>query len=126
MKRHASHWLMIQTFRQGVSLSVNSAWLVFPDQVNLSEAAKPIDVLRSFVKAYGVPFKLNGEEHLFIESIPAQSMKDNRVELPKGELFYSISFRNIANEMGVMGAVYCIDVRRYRESILNSGVNIKR
>src|ERR1019366_3011887 len=53
-KRGNDHWLLVQTHRDGLKQIVQSAWRVFPDVVELSEAEKPIDVLKAFVDVFGI------------------------------------------------------------------------
>jgi hypothetical protein len=94
LKRHANHWLMVQTHRQGVTLSATSAWLVFPAVVDLTKASKPIDVLRSFVEAFGVLFTMNGHEYLIIESTAGTPVA-TKFQIPPGGRQRFASFSDV-------------------------------
>lgn len=124
LKRRGDHWLMVQTIRQGINLTANSAWLIFPAIVNLSNASQPIDVLCSFVEAFGVPFKMNGHEHRFIESVSAG--QETKFEFPKGDYFFSVTFRLKEGMTQQVGAVYCIDLKKYKAFIVTKGISIRR
>jgi hypothetical protein len=49
------HWLLVHTHRVGLDQIVQSAWRIYPDAVDLTEAQEPLDVLRAFVISFGVP-----------------------------------------------------------------------
>jgi hypothetical protein len=123
LRRWPDHWFLVQSQRHGKKQFAQSAWFVYPTDVDLSEATQPIEVLEKFVLTYGLPFKVNGEEHRFLTETTAKKGVNN---YPLGETFWSVSMRN-PNEIvpeGQIGIAYCIDIPKYRDAIKRHGIRI--
>jgi hypothetical protein len=63
VKRHAnktrpqdSYVLLVQTQRSADSLHVNTAWSIYPADVDITNAKTPLDMLTAFVGKYGLEF----------------------------------------------------------------------
>jgi hypothetical protein len=119
-------WLLVQTHRGGTKQIIQAAWRVYPDLVNLDEAAEPLHVLRAFVDVYGMPFLLNGKEIRFLESelVPA-NIEPMVGLLNRDDVFNLLSWTNTDDpKIRQLGVGYCIDIRKYREMLKARGVQV--
>jgi hypothetical protein len=112
----SDHWLLVQAQRDGLVQIAQSAWRIFPDVVELSDAKQPIDVLRAFVNVFGIEVNLGGITGKFIESIPVHRREKgvnfhHEMRAP----FYNSASYNKTDDPDVVqvGAAYCIDIVKY-------------
>ena len=128
-KRGSAHWLLVQTVRSGFTQVANSAWRVFPTDVDLMKAGSPVDVLRQFAAAFGLPVKVGSQVDTFVESQTV--IKDAPVNIEYGgplnhEIFMSYSLRGktVNPLISKVGVAYCIDLVRYKAALKNHGFNV--
>jgi hypothetical protein len=128
LRQHPDHWLLVQTHRNGNKQIAQSAWFVYPSDVDLSQASQPIDVLKQFALTFGLPFKVDGVEHKFLQLKELSKGREAKIDFPKGEVFYSVSFRtssaSTAQPVNHIGIVYCIDLAKYRNALIRHGVKL--
>jgi hypothetical protein len=120
-----SHWLLVQTHRVGLNQIAQSAWRIYPDAVDLSEARQPIDVLRMFAEVFGCPISVGDKKAKFVD--PQQFPPHTQVKIdwtgaPR-EVFVSFSQTQDAEAFRI-GLAYCIDVARYRASLKRHGIKV--
>jgi hypothetical protein len=105
---------------------VQSAWQVYPDDVNIEAARQPLDVLKAFVEVYGIPLRVGNTTSLFIESerhlggpnitIAATAPPDH---------YLSASSTTDAQGNVRVGVSYCIDMTRYKTALERHGIKIE-
>jgi hypothetical protein len=118
------HWLLVQAVRQGLMQHVQSAWRIFPNDIDLSEAQSPVDLLKAFALRFGERFVLHGHAAQFVESLKlsATEFKDFRYKQEMTpERFYSFSWAQNSDGEGELGLGYCINLVRYREYLSKNG-----
>ncbi|MDX2201316.1 MAG: hypothetical protein NW223_01070 [Hyphomicrobiaceae bacterium] len=125
------HWLLLQTVRQGIIQVAQSAWRVYPADVDLTRAKQPLDVLRAFANVFGVDVKVADKTARFIESVtfmgdpakPEQYFYFAHQERLK--TFMSIS-HVLTTDPGTfrVGIGYCIDLGKYEASLAKRGFNV--
>jgi hypothetical protein len=122
---HKSHWLLVQAHRMGADQQVVSAWQIYPDEVNIENARRPIDVLRAFVAVYGVPLKVAETKALFVDSESFPIDAKVIVDWTGAPEDFFVSFAHTSNsDAGILrlGVAYCIDLRKYRVALRKRGV----
>lgn len=130
--------LIVVSVRSGQAQLFHDAVRVYPTDVDLRGTREPIDVLRAFVKVYGVPFKLGKETSSF--------MVNEIVRYPEGKEFLGVpgikpvatgllvSYRVVGgdstfrNQEGALLAevliAYMIDTSKYLDALLSHHVYI--
>jgi hypothetical protein len=99
---------------------VQSAWRIFPNDIDLSDAQTPIDLLGALVKRFGVDFSFEGKEVRFLDQLelPASQVKymnEFRIPSNRPDLFFSWSW-TVKPDGGVhLGLGYCMDLTKYRD-----------
>ena len=63
------HWLLVQAHRIGVDQRVGAAWRIYLNDINLTAARQPVDVLKAFVESYGVPITIGDTKALYLQKI---------------------------------------------------------
>jgi hypothetical protein len=123
-KRGNDHWLLVQTYRSGLVQSAQSAWRVFPEVVDISEAEEPIDLLRAFANAFGVEIKIGDHNGKFVESIPAKRGESPQMSFgPSADFFSSVSKTETPDPNVVqIGAAYSIDLIKYSAFLASKGL----
>jgi hypothetical protein len=119
-------WLLVQAHRVGVDQKITAAWFVFPKEVNIESARKPLDVLRAFAEAYGVPLTIGQTTALFLDSelYPAGTPIQAKFVGDPKDRFMSVSHTaNASGEMRV-GVAYCIDLIKYRATLRRHGIKV--
>jgi hypothetical protein len=134
MKRVASretrnrHWLLVQTNRIGLQQHVQAAWIVYPADVDLSEASTPVDALRAFANTFGSPISVGDKKALFVDpqSFPLDvPVKIDWTGAPP-ESFVTFSQTMQADiQLFKVGLAYCIDIAKYRTSLKKHGVKVR-
>ncbi len=131
-----AHWLLTQTHRQGIAQIAQSAWRVYPADVDLSEAKDPLDVLKAFVETFGLNIPLGNRQTKFIESEPLfgkgtnaqqllRSIIEQNAKLPHLSFFASASHvRTLTPNRYNVGVAYCIDLRKYETALRQRGFNV--
>jgi hypothetical protein len=122
------HWFLIQCHRIGTSQVVQSAWKVYLDDVDLTEAIEPLDVLEAFVKAYGLPILIGDKKALFVYRKTFAINETVKVDWSAafGKHHFT-SFSQVANpELNVVnvGVAYCIDLEKYRQALIDHGTRV--
>lgn len=121
------HWLLVQAHRVGIDQKVGAAWRVYPDDVNIELAQKPIDVLKAFVLSYGVPVRVGDTRGLFIESqtYPGGSqVKIDWTSAPPEHFLSAAHTTSTVDGMFRFGIAYCIDLPKYRLALKRRGVKV--
>jgi hypothetical protein len=128
--RHAANWLLITSLRRGIEQVVQSAWRIYPDDVDLAHAAEPLHVLAAFAEVFGAYVNVAGRRAKFIESVtlpkdPSIDQLSYTVQLerpPQSEHFSSWSYRKTtSNNSFNFGLVFSIDLPPYRDSLRRHG-----
>jgi hypothetical protein len=122
------HWLLVQTHRTGTDQIAQAAWRLYPSEIDLSQAATPLDALKAFVNVFGCPIKIGDKKTLFIESdtFPCDTeVKLSWSEAPP-EHFWSISvLRDRAKRVFLVGTAYVINISQYRDMLRAHGVQVR-
>ncbi len=122
------NWLLVQSHRIGTDQKVGAAWRVYPDDVDIQRAQTPVDVLKAFVFAFGVPVKIGDARGLFLDpqTFPAESEVAIDWSGAPPEHFLATS-RTTSGADGLVriGATYCIDIAKYRSSLKRHGVKVE-
>lgn len=121
------HWLLVQAHRVATDQRVGAAWRIYPEDINLETAQQPIDVLKAFVEAYGVPISIDGTKVLFIEfrSYPVNvSIKIDWTGAPEDH-FVSIAHTTDLSGRFRIGLTYCIDIPKYSATLKARGVKVE-
>ena len=103
----STFWLLVQAHRFGRTQVAQSAWRLYPDDIDLSRASRPVDALQAFVEKFGLAFRIDGVERLFVEDIKIPP-GGAHIEWPQGNVFYTYS--TVIDHLGLM---YCIDFAPY-------------
>ena len=122
------HWLILDAMRAGEKLVISDIYRIFPEVVDLSLAAAPLDILKSFVEVYGLAFKIDqlGPQKFFENLVLPTSEDKLSYELPNSDGGVSLSTTGSTlrkkgpdGEMEVVGthiiASYCIDYHKYKK-----------
>ncbi len=120
------HWLLVQTHRTGIDQHVQSAWQVYPDDVNIESAREPLDVLKAFVEVYGIPLTVGNTTGLFIESerhVGGPNITIATTAPP--DHYLSASSTTDATGTIRVGIAYCIDMPRYKAALEARGVKVQ-
>jgi hypothetical protein len=127
--------ILVFASRKGYVQEVESAWRVYPSDVDLSQARSPKDVLSAFVDVFGAAFTL-GEKtgKLFInESLPVKHGEagktyfevfkpvDASVELG---FFFGTGKFNKQSQLAEAVISFAIDYTKYAESLNRHGVKV--
>jgi hypothetical protein len=126
-QRH-QHWLLVQTHRIGTTQVAQAAWRVYPEVVDLSQAATPLDALKAFVNVFGNPIVIAGERTMFGDSYTFPYGEEVRVSWKEAppDHFWSISIaRDQSKSVFYIGTIYCVDLSKYRDSIINRGARVR-
>lgn len=119
------HFLLIQTHRVRQTQVVQSAWRVFPGDVDLSSAVEPLDLLKAFVDVYGSVVKVGEVSGKFIENILHPKGESFTFEpgIERKEIFASVSHVDTRDPKLVeIGIAYGIDIPKYRAALSNRGL----
>ena len=123
-----SRWLLVQAVRNGTTLTVNSAWQVYPQDIDISNARQPLDVLRAFAEKYGYPIRVGENERaLFVDALTYPLDATVKVDWTGAPPDWFVAFAQSANmETSVfkVGIAYCIDLARYRSDLRKHGVKV--
>jgi hypothetical protein len=119
-------WLLVQAHRIGIDQRITAAWFVYPNEVNIESAEEPLDVLKAFVEAFGVPLTVGPTTALFIKSeqFPAGSKIEAKFFGDPRDRFMSISHAINASGEVRIGAAYCIDLSKYRAALRRHGIKV--
>jgi hypothetical protein len=123
-KGRDSFWLIVQTHRVGITQIVQSAWRIYTDVIDLANADRPIDVLKAFIKVFGIPMRIRGKEVLFLEAEEAPKREALAFQV-RGDLetFGSVSFTSTTNpDIVQVGIAYSINIPNYRSYLKEHGV----
>jgi len=135
MKRQApsggkdQHWLMVHTHRVGRKLVAQSAWRIYPDDVDFRTASKPVEVLKAFAEVFGVPIRVGKQEAKFVDSESFLGEKEAQVAMASGiglaaDLFLSFSHRRTETTLLTVGIAYCIDMNKYKKAMRQRGFSV--
>jgi hypothetical protein len=124
------HWLLVQTHRRGVAQIAQSAWRVYPSDVNLESAERPLDVLKAFVDVFGLPVQVGPKRGKLIE---CETLRGDTV--PTAEVMFSIpqntdylatisQVRSTQPDTLNVGMAYCVNINKYAASLRKRGFNI--
>ena len=120
-----AHWLLIQTYRSGMKQIAQSAWRVFPSEVDMSKVEDAKGVLRAFVDVFGMTIKIGTIEAKFIDSVQVVGSElEVAVQSEVGsESFFSWCGRRdpITKLTTEVGIAYRIDLIAYRAMLRRHG-----
>lgn len=125
------HWLLVQTHRSGLIQIAQAAWRVFPSDVDLSGAEKPLDVLKAFVHAFGLNTKVANKDAKFIESEAVYGEAAKNIEfafdVPSHTRFFAAPshVQTTDPRQRNVGVAYCINLDQYAESMRAHGFDIR-
>lgn len=125
-----SFWLMVYAHRTGTTLLVQNAWRVYVDDVDLTEAQRPVHVLRAFVQKFGLEIQIGSETGSFFvdKDLPMKPGEVIEAYVVKGvrnrHFMSTISGLNLPGVHHVVLA-YAIDVDRYAKFVEQKGVRVK-
>jgi hypothetical protein len=122
------HWLLVQTHRREMTQVVQSAWRVYPDDVDLTRARSPLDVLKAFVETFGMTVRVGGRSEKFVESVTVVGTRNALMEItpaPRGPYFSSVSqVKTTAPGVFNVGIAYCIDLVKYAAALRPYGFSV--
>jgi hypothetical protein len=128
--KNEAHWLLIQTVRIGMTQVAQSAWRVFPADVDLSKVEDPKGVLRAFVDVFGLNVRVGGTESKFIDVVqyPTGSIQMGMEQRVGVEAFYSWSSRSHTKleNISEIGIAYGINLQAYRAALQSHGYSAPR
>ena len=128
-----ANWLLVQSYRRGIEQIAQSAWRIYPKDVDLQHAQEPLDVLRAFVEIFGLNVMVGDTKAKFIDKktftkSPVSDELDFLVgaESPPGvHFFHSWSHRKTPNpSIFHVGLAYCINLTQYRASLIAHGASV--
>jgi hypothetical protein len=129
-RRSDPNWFLVQSYRRELEQVAQSAWRIFPSDVDLTKAEKPLAVLEAFVERFGIEVQVGDRKGKFIDvtSLPRTGDKMNFQVLVSGtsplpdDFFFSASNRKTTEILTFsVGLVYCIDVTAYRKALIAHG-----
>jgi hypothetical protein len=127
------NWLLVQSFRRGLEQVAQSAWRIFPSDVDLRNAREPVDVLRAFAESFGINVVVGDKVGKFIDRAmidkspftDEMSFQIRTEAAPGGKMFSSWSHRKTTNpSIFHVGLAYCIDLTKYRASLIAHGSTV--
>jgi hypothetical protein len=127
---HAPNWLLVTSLRRGLEQIAQSAWRVYPDDVDLNQAFEPIHVLAAFAEKFGTYVTVGGQRAKFIKSVtlprnPVTGNLDYSIDLELAsnvEHFSSWSLRKTTSATSfTFGLLFAIAIPPYRESLRRHG-----
>jgi hypothetical protein len=130
-KTGSNHTLLVQTGRRATALVVQAAWWILPNELDLTEAATPLEILQEFVKRYGVTIEIAGERDRFILEkkllkTPGQATFQYQLKFvmqPNFPWFASVSHRTRPEwSHAIVGIAYAINLSAYRMNLLMNNI----
>ena len=127
------HWFLVQTYRNGMTQIVQSAWRVFPSDVDLTNANRPVEMLKAFAETFGVPITVGRTRSKFVASefvLTGGAMGQDlefeiKVEDVPGDFFMSVSHvKNSSRTLANVGVAYCIDMNKYKLALRAHGFSV--
>jgi hypothetical protein len=117
--RREKTWMLVQTFRDGLKQIAQAAWWIYPSEVDMSDCATPLDVLRKFAIRYGAPITIGKVKAKFINAIDLPASEDVKINIQlSGDFFASWSTQETKDpSLGRVGIAYAIDLKEYRKTI---------
>lgn len=111
-KRDKKYWAIVGAVRLGDVLHVTTLWRLFTETVDTTSAISPIDLLRSFVAAYGMPFSLVGRQlsGLILDQKYPSNVDDDPKLVGEGSVE---SLTNFDGKCLNVAIAYGIDTKRY-------------
>jgi hypothetical protein len=125
--RRNSHWLLVQTLRSGIDQIVQSARKIYPDDVDLSAATQPIDVLKAFVESFGSPISVGETKALFVDARRFPYDAQVKVDWTGAPVEHFVSFSKLedaATSLFKVGIAFCINIPKYRVALKAHGVAV--
>jgi hypothetical protein len=120
--RVAAAWLLVQSLRNGMEQKPTQAWWVFPDEVDLTKAQRPIDVLQAFAERYGFELKIGNDHNRFFRSAESSDGKGLQVlGVEKGHEVIASSVSKFEAPRIHFTLAYAVDMVRYRASVIRHG-----
>jgi hypothetical protein len=121
-RNKAPHWLLVQAIRQGLIQNVQAAWRIFPNDIDVSEAQSPTDLLKALIDRFGEKFPFGGRDVQFVESVklPVGNARDFRINV-QPDVFFSISWSSKADGEAEVGLGYSINLLRYKAYLSKNG-----
>lgn len=126
--RGNDHWIILDAMRSGDELVISDIFRVFPEVVDLSEACNPLDVLKAFVKVYGIEFQIDSlrPQKFFENLVIPKSEDDIDYTLPEKDVDLSLSttgstVRRVDQDGNLkyvethIIASYCVDYTKYKQ-----------
>jgi hypothetical protein len=107
-----------------------SAWRVFPSDVDLSQATSPLDVLKAFVGVFGEIIRIGNQAGKFIEKETyygdAGSLVSMMIPSLRSANFFASVSHVLTTTPGVtnVGVAYCIDMAKYKSAMREHGFNV--
>jgi len=128
----SDYYLLVSSIRSGNVQLVDSAWVVFPSEVNINDGSSPLDVLKSFVSVYGVDFVFAGHKarFMFYRRIPvdAWSIRAKRIgdfltiEKSEHQYIWSMEVARFYDPPSLMVTIgFCVDGNKYVSDLRNHG-----
>jgi len=102
-----------------------SAWRIYPDELDLRGAGQPLDVLKAFVNNFGLNVTVRGKEFLFLESELAPKKELLQFGIKGIEAFGSVSTMDTNDpDLVQVGIAYSINIPKYRDALKARGVSL--
>ncbi len=124
--------ILVLAIRNGYTQKVLSAWRIYNSDVDLSNAEKPLDVLKSFTEAFGFPFSVGDSEKSTFKlyekiKVPAGQSRTQLISIEspknvKAEGHFAFKFNN--SEEAEIAYAFAIDDLKYEDSLLEHGVRL--
>jgi hypothetical protein len=130
--REHGYWALVTTHRVGATLQVLHLWRVYPSDVNIQEAKKPLDVLAAFCETYGLDIQFGQKTAKFFaqERWPKSQGPTTAIQWTVLQSYIqhitTISMRQLANKNFVhVGLVYAIGIASYKAAIKKHGAMVR-
>ncbi|MGV8998580.1 MAG: hypothetical protein ACOH12_16690 [Parvibaculaceae bacterium] len=127
-----SFWLCIFSQRSGATQIVQSAWRVYPSEVDISHASKPLDILRAFSNVYGREIFAGTQKSKFISNERILSQGKGQVTLQVAHregapTFSTVSYHTSPDMQSIEIVVaFEIELNLYADNLQKHGVKIIR
>jgi len=117
-------FMLVAAQREGFFLHVHQAWRVYPQIVDISGLATPVDWLKRFADSYGAKVEIQGKKanfFMFLEGdIPSKIKWEAR---PHGKLLISrFAQRDPITQAEHAALVVAIDIRKYLDTLSDMSV----
>jgi len=116
-----SFTMLVAGQRDGIVLTVNQAWRIYKDSINLEDVTDLVDMLRRFADKFGAEIDFNGQKGNFFlavdsPNIPTLNFKiDNTKSKSKKQIAINYYIKNVDAKSKQASLVLAINLNEYRK-----------